>query len=227
MAKVKKYFEDWTMFEKSWLVLSSVIMISLSLVWGDSILAILSGIAGVVSVVLCAKGKIENYAFGLFQAITYGYICLQASVYGEVMYNVVMVPMIIFGFFSWKKNMSESGEEVKARNLTAKGWVILGVGSVAAIYLYSLILGSLGGEFTLIDSTSTTLSFIATILMLARFSEQWIVWIVVNIASVILWCMAFAKGDPSAITMICMWSAYLLNAIYGYYNWRKLAKANA
>ena len=125
MEKIKSYFKDWTMFEKSWLLISSVTMVVLSLMWGDSMIALLSGLAGIISVVLCAKGKIENYAFGLFQAVTYAYICFQSHIYGEVMYNILMVPMIIIGIISWKKNMADGNGEVKARNLTAKGWVIL------------------------------------------------------------------------------------------------------
>lgn len=224
MGKIKSYFSDWTMFEKCWLVLTAVLIVSLSLIWGDSPIALFSSLAGVISVVLCAKGKIENYAFGLFQAITYAIICFQAHIYGEVMYNILMVPMIIIGIITWKKNMQDDNAEVKARNLTLKGLIILIVGSVAAIAGYSMVLNMLGGHFALVDAASTTLSIIATILMLARYSEQWLVWIFVNVLSVALWIMAFAKGDSAAITLIVMWSAYLINSTYGYINWRKMAK---
>lgn len=227
MSKIKNYFADWTLFEKAWLVISTAVMITLSIVWKDKTIALISGIAGVISVVLCAKGKIENYFFGIIQAITYGFICYQSHIYGEVMYNALMVPAIIYGFFSWKKNMNDADTEVKARNLSLKGWIILIVSSVAAVFAYSMILKSLGGNYAMIDSTSTVLSAIATILMLTRYSEQWVMWIVVNVASVALWGAALAKGDSSAITMLVMWSAYLLNAIYGYINWRKMAKAVA
>lgn len=142
------------------------------------------------------------------------------------MYNILMVPMIIIGIISWKKNMDAGESEVKARNLTAKGWVILIVGSIAAVAGYSMILKMLGGSFALVDSTSTTLSVIATILMLARYSEQWVMWIVVNVVSVVLWVMALAKGDSGAVTLVVMWSAYLFNSAYGYVNWRKMAKNN-
>lgn len=226
MERVKRFFADWTMFEKCWLSISSVLMVVLSLIWGDSILALLSGLAGTISVVLCAKGKIENYAFGLFQAVTYAYICFQSHIYGEVMYNILMVPMIIIGIISWRKNMAEGNEEVKARNLTLKGWIILIVGSVAAVAGYSLILKLLGGSFALIDATSTTLSVIATILMLARYSEQWVMWVIVNVVSVVLWTMALLEGDMGAVTLVVMWSAYLFNSVYGYINWRKMAKEN-
>ena len=224
MESIKKFFADWTLLEKAWIILSSILMVTLSVIWGDSILALLSGLAGVISVVLCAKGKIENYYFGLFQAVTYAYICFQSKIYGEVMYNVLMVPMIIIGYLSWKKHMNDSNEEVKARNLTAKGWVITIVGSVAAVAAYSTLLKVLGGSFALVDATSTTLSIVATLLMLTRYSEQWLMWILVNIASVILWGMALMGGDESAVTLVVMWSAYLFNSVYGYYNWRKMAK---
>lgn len=223
MSKVKKFFADWTMFEKSWLVLSSVLIVVLSLMWGDSMLAIFSSLTGIISVVLCAKGKIENYFFGFLNALTYAYLCYQAHIFGETMYNILMIPMIIIGVISWKKNMEADDSEVKARNLTPMGWVILVVGSIAAVAAYGFILKLIGGEFALVDATSTVFSVIATILMLARYSEQWIMWVVVNVVSVVLWAMAFASGEGSGITYLVMWIAYLFNSIYGYINWRKMA----
>lgn len=224
MDKIKQYFSDWTTLEKAWLIVSSILILSLSLYWGDSVIAIFSSLAGIISVVLCAKGKIENYAFGLFNAVTYAYLCYQGHIYGEVMYNILMVPMIIIGFISWKKNMSEVKDEVKTRNLTAKGWICLIIISILSIGAYSIILKLIGGHFALIDATSTTFSIIATILMLMRYSEQWIMWIAVNVASVILWFMALKSGTAGSITLLVMWSAYLFNSVYGYINWRKMSK---
>ena len=42
MSKVKEFFKGWSMFEKCWLVLSTVIMIVLSIIWGDNTLACIS-----------------------------------------------------------------------------------------------------------------------------------------------------------------------------------------
>ena len=52
MSKVKEFFKGWSMFEKCWLVLSTVIMIVLSIIWGDNTLALISGITGILGVVL-------------------------------------------------------------------------------------------------------------------------------------------------------------------------------
>lgn len=224
MNRVKQFFADWTIFEKSWLVISSLLVVGLSLMWGDSLLAIFSSLAGIISVVLCAKGKIENYAFGMINAITYAYICYQAHIFGETMYNILMIPMIIIGVISWKKNMEANESEVKARNLTPAGWLILIVGSILAVAAYSFILKALGGAFALVDAASTTFSVIATLLMLARYSEQWVMWVIVNAVSVVLWAIAFINGNGSGITYLVMWIAYLFNSVYGYINWRKMAE---
>ncbi len=227
MKKIKNYFSDWTAFETIWLIASTMIMVSISIITKDGIISLISGITGIISVVLCAKGKIENYFFGLIAAITYGYICYTFQIYGEVMYNIAMVPMIIIGFISWKKNMTNDNKEVKARNLTTNGWIILITVTIFSIIIYNLILKYLGGSFTIIDASSTVLSTIATVLMLARYSEQWLMWILVNIVSVILWILSAMKGGDGSITLLIMWSAYLLNSIYGYINWRKMAANKA
>ena len=65
---------------------------------------------------------------------------------------------------------------------------------------------------------------IASILMVTRYSEQWVMWVIVNIVSVVLWLLVLVKGDMSAVTLLVMWTAYLFNSTYGYINWRKLAK---
>ena len=57
MEKTKRIFADWSRFEICWLVLSTVIMIVLSVIWGDNLLALISGITGILGVVLAAKGK--------------------------------------------------------------------------------------------------------------------------------------------------------------------------
>lgn len=57
------------------------------------------------------------------------------------------------------------------------------------------------------------------LLMILRYREQWILWIALNILSIVLWA-----ENPS---MYLMFGAYLLNSVYGFYNWSRLQKAAA
>ena len=214
-------FNGWSLFEISWLLISTIVMIGLSIVWKDSLISLVSGVTGIIGVVLCAKGKIHTYYFSIINVFLYALLCLQNKLYGEVMLNLLyFIPMNIIGFYLWKKQKNDDGT-VKARSLTVKGYIIMVVGLVVSISLYYQLLKGLGGNLQLVDSITTMTSVVAIILQVLRYKEQWTLWIIINIASVIMWTMLLNTPNGS-ITMIIMWAAYLINSIYGYFNWKKL-----
>lgn len=221
--KKKSILNGWTLFEKTWLIASTIVMIALSLIWKDSLVALVSGVTGIIGVVLCAKGKISTYFFATINVALYAWICFENMLYGEVMLNTLyFIPMNILGFILWNKKKDEDGN-VEAKALTKKGLVILFIGLALAIFAYYQLLKSLGGNLQLIDSITTVTSVVALILQVLRYKEQWLIWIIVNIVSIVMWIMLLSTPEGS-ITMIVMWSAYLMNSIYGYINWSKLNK---
>lgn len=62
------------------------------------------------------------------------------------------------------------------------------------------------------------LSVVAQILCVKRYMEQWVLWIIIDIASVYMWVMAFVNGTESIATLI-MWSIYPLNAVFMFAKW--------
>lgn len=187
--------------------------------WVLSLLDLVAAITGIFSVVLCAKGKKSGFIFGLVNVIAYSIIAFNNLYFGEVMLNVLFyVPMNIASYFLWKNNQKIDKQEVICRALSWKQ-IAVGIAAIAVItFLYHLVLVSLGGAMTLLDGTTTILSIVATILMATRYSEQWLCWIVTNVITVIMWVIA---ANP---VMVVMWSAYLINAFYGYWRWRKNSK---
>lgn len=59
--------------------------------------------------------------------------------------------------------------------------------------------------------------------MVFRATEQWVLWIIIDVVSIYMWMTAFLDTGEG-ITMVVMWSAYLVNACYGLYNWRRLER---
>ena len=59
------------------------------------------------------------------------------------------------------------------------------------------------------------------ILMALRYREQWLLFIMINIVSIIMWSYRFINGSQDASTMVIMWFAYLVNSIYGFITWYK------
>lgn len=120
MAKLREVFKGWSTFEVSWLLGANLIMIIVGIMLRDPFIAVVSAVAGVISVVLCAKGKISTYIFATINSVLYAYICFQNGLFGGMMLHALYyIPMNIVGFISWNKKKNSNGE-VKARRLTSR-----------------------------------------------------------------------------------------------------------
>ena len=223
--------KDWTVFEKVWIVLFTLINLFLFFAWDDTLIGLISSLSGMLCVVLVAKGKISNYYFGIVQTATYAYISYGYGLYGEAMLNAIFyLPIQFIGIYMWSKNkvsQSTKGEDVKAERMGIKAWAVFIVLSIIASIIYAYFLNHIGGKQVHIDSFAVVLSIGAQILMLKRYAEQWIIWIVVNVLSIVLWVTALSTTGGNDYTMVVMWTAFLFNSIYGYINWVKLAKTQS
>lgn len=224
---VKNELTGWKRTELAWLLAASVVILALSVYWRDNLIGILSALTGVWCVIFTGKGKRASFIFGTVNVVLYAYIAFGAKYYGEVMLNVLYYfPMNFVGWFAWKKHMNEAtGEVVKERLSGGKSLVLYGCTAVGII-VYGIVLKCLGGNLPFIDSMSTVVSVVAQILSVRRLTEQWILWIVVDIVTVIMWAVNFINGGESIATLI-MWAIYLINAVIMYVKWNREVKENA
>lgn len=181
----------------------------------------IAAISGIFCVVLCAKGRKSQYIWGFLNVIGYVIIAFINKYYGEVMLNALYyLPSQFIGYYLWNKNSNEENGDVKGKKLTLVQSLVL-VGFIAlGVFGYKLVLDYLGGTGTLLDSASTVTSVVANALMMMRYREQWLLWIIIDAITVAMWLLV---GD---FIMVTMWAVYLINAFYGYYNWTKIAKEN-
>ena len=193
----------------------------------------IAGITGVLCVVLVAKGSIWNYAFGLVNVSLYAWISYKAALYGDAGLNALYyLPMQFIGWWQWRKRgatMSESesagdGVQVKARRLDWSQRVLLVLGCFAAVTAVGFLLKYLGDPQPFKDSATTVLSVVAQALMALAFMEQWALWIITNVISVIMWSVCVLRGEAHAGVIVIMWVFYLLNSINGFRVWLKLSK---
>lgn len=179
----------------------------------------IAAISGIFCVVLCAKGKKSQYIWGLFNVVGYVIIAWINKYYGEVMLNALYyLPSQFVGYYLWNKHMNKETNDVEGKKLTCKQSIIFLVLITVGIFGYKLVLDMLGGNSTLLDSASTVTSVVANALMMMRYREQWLLWIIIDAITVVMWLLV---GD---FIMVTMWAVYLINAFYGYYNWTKMAK---
>lgn len=223
MEKIKNYFNDWSIFEKLWLIAVCTIMTFIWYLNGDAPFMLILTLTGSLNLVLGAKGKIAGLYFAVINSFLYSYQCMEVKLYGEVMYNLLYsIPVSIFAIYLWNKHKGSDGI-VRFRMMTGKLMVIIFVGTAVGVVAYAEVLKLLGGNLAFMDSLTTVVSVIASILYLMRYSEQWLMWVGVNALSIIMWVMVYMSGDKTALIIIVMKVVNLLNSLYGYYNWRKLA----
>ncbi len=219
-----------------WFLIAGVIVSNVvySLMTGTlDVLGSLAGITGVLCVVLVAKGSIWNYLFGLINVSLYAYISYKASLYGDAGLNALYyLPMQFIGWWQWRKRgaavskaeADENGVQVKARRFNWRQRAVLAFSCTAAVVAMGFVLKDLGDPQPFKDSATTVLSIVAQALMALAFMEQWALWIITNVISVIMWSICVARGEAHAGVMVIMWVFYLLNSINGLRVWLKLSK---
>ena len=219
MKKVSTYLGQWNAFEIIWLIVFSAVAVYITLISKDNLFGFTVFLSGILCVVLVAKGNILNYLIGTYNTVGYAWIAWQNGLFGEVAENLLFyLPMNVIGFLMWRKHMDNG--TVAMRKLSAKWIVVLSGISVAGTIGAGFALSQLTAQNTpYIDAVTNVLSIVATILMMRRYREQWVAYIVLNVFSVIMWIFRTANGSSDGPLMIVMWSAYLVNAFYGFYKW--------
>lgn len=226
ISVLKREFSGWKKWQIIWLIFANAIILGVSMYLGDTAIGILASMTGVTCVILCGMGKVSNYFFGTIIVLLYAFVAWNAKYYGDVMLNLLYYfPTNIIGWVAWTKHIDKEKNEVYKKRMTWKQDFVLAVISVFGVLAYSYILKLLGGNLPIVDSMSTVFSVIAQILMIKRFMEQWVIWIIVDVVSVIMWIAAFFNGGESVAVLI-MWSVFLVNAVIMFVKWLKESKSD-
>lgn len=221
---VKNEITGWKKFEVLWLVLACAVIIGLSIYWNDSLMGIISATTGVACVVCTGKGKLSAYIFGVVNCVLYAIISYEAKLYGETMLNALYyVPMQFVGFYIWSKNMNKETHEVKKLHMTNKSRILALLAMIALTIVYGLILKVMRDAMPFVDSFTTVSSVVAMIVSVKMYSEQWWIWIAVNVFSVYMWFCNFMAGSDNMATLL-MWIIYLGNSIIMCIKWEKEAR---
>ena len=189
-------------------------------------ISLISGMLGICSVVLGAQGNILTFVFGFAQVGTYSFLCWQERFYAELLMNVYYFFTMIYGVYVWRKQLNPQSHhslEVRTRQLPLRiiAFVLVGSGVV------SLIVGWALQRYTddsqpYLDAFTTVPAFVAQILMVLVYREQWYIWLLVDVLATIMW---FQAGNYCMAAQYIFWCA---NCVYGYVQWtRKVEVENS
>lgn len=228
MEKIKKwlleeYVYGYKLFDYLFISALIIMQVITFIIYPDSPISIIAGILGTLGSVLCAKGKISYLAYGFIQTFLFIIIDYQAKLYIDTAEQVFYLITMVYAIFSWKKNLGKTDEgskEIVAKKLSLGKWIAIIISITIltiAVGLFGVVIGS-HQAFT--DAFSNILAIFAQILCVLCYKEQWVLWLILDIADIKMYAVA---GNPVLAVMYVGWT---INCIYGWYNWNKSLKTN-
>lgn len=218
---LEKEISGWKNFEIIGLVLVLCIIAINAFVIKDNPIAVISAICGILYTIIAGKGKISCYFFGLSGSWCYVWLSFVTNLWGNMLlYLCYYIPMQVLGIFKWKKHLNNNTKTIIKTKLNTKNRIYLILIGILGSILTSLILLYCNDKSPMADGITTFLSILGMYLTVRRCIEQWVIWMIVNGISSIMWINIVAQGTKAYSTVI-MWVVYFILAIYFYKEWKK------
>jgi len=215
IIKLQKSFEIIGLFTIYAFLFSSAFILK------DSPAALVSAFFGITYTFLAGKGSPICYLFGVTGSGFYSWLAFHNALWGNLaLYAGYYIPMQILGFFKWNSHLKKDKNEIVKIHLKTKERIVLTLITLLLTVAAILILNALNDKNPVIDGITAVFSITGMYLTVRRAIEQWIVWMIVNGLSAVMWASIAINGGKVFSTVI-MWSVYFVLAIYFYFCWKK------
>ena len=172
---------------------------------------------GLVNIALLIFRNVWNFPFGIVSVILAGFVMWERKLYGESSLQLFFVLAQIWGWWLWLRIGGEDKVPVRWLDWPSRGVWLVGIAAVG------LNLGWALDRYTdaavpYADAGITGASIAAQILLGFRRIENWVIWIVVDIASVILFI------DRGLYALAGLYGGMLVMCLFGLKEWIAAAR---
>ena len=173
----------------------------------------------ILYVILAAKENIYCWGAAIISVCLYIYLCYSAKLYAETILQIFYLLMAFLGYYNWKKiDLDSEQSSIKEWNIR-KHILIIILGATLSFIIGFLLTSYTDAEIAILDSFTTVFSLFATYLVIQKIIENWLYWIVIDIAAVYLYF------DRGLLLTSLLFIIYTMIAVFGYFNWiKKLEK---
>ncbi|MDD2634849.1 MAG: nicotinamide riboside transporter PnuC [Bacteroidales bacterium] len=180
---------------------------------------IIAAILGIVGIFLQIKQNHWYWLTSIVMVSMYIFVFYDSGFYADMSFQVYYLAISLYGWYFWitrkESPQKDKNDNITTTKLNLKQWIIcLLVASVFFAIIYLILKNFTNSSVPIGDAFTTALSFVATWLLARRILENWVFWIVVDIASTGLYVY---KGlYPTAI----LFSVLSVLAFVGYFKWK-------
>ena len=222
---VKKYFEDWNKFEKSFLICGLLTSIISSIIFNGTVIDTLYTSLYLITALLMSKGKVECYFVGFVSVFFYGIVSYNQGYYGELIITAFLTfPIMIIGIISWLRHQDKEEDTVIISSLSKKEITIALLSQLVLFWIYYFILKAFNTDLLVISTMSVVTSVLASCFEARRSELSLFCYIANDLVIITLWLIPIISGQIELISVLVGPILLLINDIYGSYNWRRLKK---
>ena len=183
-------------------------------------LDMLTTVLGLAYILLEYRASIWLWAVGFAMQSLGIVLYYQKGLYADCGMEFYYLAMTVYGFLHWVKAPVKEGETKAERPIThfptrlAFVWLFITLTAWAILY-WSLVTFT-DSLVPIADSFTTALSFVGIWALARKYLEQWLIWIVVDVVTCILY---FYKDIPFKGSL---YGLYVVIAIFGYIKWKQM-----
>ncbi len=190
-------------------------------------LEIFGALIGILYIILEYRASVWLWPVGVVMPLVYIYIYFEAGIYADMGINVYFLLAAIYGWVVWLREHKRQGtdsEELSASDITRtsrREWLWCSAVFVALMALLVFVLiGYTQSTVPYCDSFTTALSVVGMWMLAHKRLEHWIVWIIVDAVSTVLYV------EKGLYATAVLYALYTVIACAGHFKWRAMMRSS-
>lgn len=173
-------------------------------------------ITGILGVLLTIRQTIWCWPMALISVVISIIAFYQERLLGDMFLNIFYFFSGIYGWYYWNR---KKDEQFIVSKTPKKLYLFLFVITLVQVVLYYFILHFFKSDKIVFDSILTACSFTCTYMMIKKWIENWIFWLLIDGSYIMLYLV---KDMP---TYALLYAFFSIMVIYGYWQWKKQLNA--
>lgn len=171
---------------------------------------------GIVTVWLSARENVWSWPTALVQVALSGWVCLALHLYSDVGLQGFYFVTSLYGWYAWTRKKPNEEPALVPRRAPARVLAITLIVGIAGLLTLGTIANRIPGAANpYLDATLSSFSVVAQWLMARKYIENWLLWILLDVAYVPLWWW------KSALGFAFLYVVFLGLSIDGFVSWRR------
>lgn len=175
---------------------------------------------GIAYVWLAAKESAWCWPAAFVSTLIYTLLFWQGQLPMQSLLNLYYLVMAVYGWQQWRYGKIITTEKAQPLSISKRTLkfhlTFIAIGILTTIGLGNWMQMHSLSVAPFLDAGVTTFSVMTTYLMVKKVLENWLYWLVIDSAAIILY------WQNGYYPTLIMFTVYLVIAIYGYFEWRKL-----